>query len=370
MPLLGPLVTVLYSILPFLVVMTVVVFFHELGHFLVARWCGVKIDAFSIGFGPEIVGRYDRHGTRWRIAAIPLGGYVKFHGDLNAASSASAEDVAAMPAAERAVTFQAKSVARRAAIVAAGPIANFILALVVLTGMFYAEGRPSPEARVGAVVADSAAGRGGFIQGDLITTIEGKPVASFADMHDVIAGNGGVPLHFGIERDGHALELTATPEAHDEKGPSGTVKIGVLGVQAVMEPVSFVDAAGGAGRAFWSVVSGTGRYVGGLLVGREKPDQLSGPIGIASVAGQAARMGIGMVLNVVAILSISIGLINLVPVPLLDGGHLLYFAFEAIRGRPMSLGAQEFGFKIGLALVSMLMIFATYNDLLHHFTRG
>ena len=341
MPLLGPLVSVLYSIVPFLVVMTVVVFFHELGHFLVARWCGVKIDAFSIGFGPEIVGRVDRHGTRWRIAAIPLGGYVKFHGDLNAASGPAAADVAAMPPAERAVTFQGKSVGQRAAIVAAGPIANFILALVVLTGMFYAEGRPSPEARVGTVMADSAAGRAGIEQGDLITTIDGKPVASFADMHDVIAGGGGVPLRFGIERDGHSLDLTATPDLREEKGPTGTVRVGVLGVQAVMEPVSLADSAGGAGRAFWSVVSGTGRYVGGLLVGREKPDQLSGPIGIASVAGQAARMGIGMVLNVVAILSISIGLINLVPVPLLDGGHLLYFAFEAIRGRPMSLGARS-----------------------------
>ena len=369
MPLLGPLVSILYSVVPFVVVMTVVVFFHELGHFLVARWCGVQVDAFSIGFGPEIAGRYDRHGTRWRIACIPLGGYVKFHGDLDAASLTSTEGVAAMPPAERARTFQAKSVGRRAAIVAAGPLANFVLAMVVLTGMFYVEGRPSTEARVGTVMADSAAGRAGFEQGDLIRTIAGKPVATFADMHDVIAGDPGMPLRFGIERDGHELELTATPDAHEEKGPSGSVRIGVLGVQAVMERVSLFESAGGAGRAFWAVVSGTGRYVGGLVLGREKPDQLSGPIGIASVAGQAARLGIGMVLNLVAILSISIGLINLVPVPLLDGGHLLYFAFEAIRGRPMSHGAQEFGFKIGLALVSMLMIFATYNDL-HHFTRG
>ena len=370
MPLFGPLVSALYSIVPFLVVMTVVVFFHELGHFLVARWCGVKIDAFSIGFGPEIVGRYDRHGTRWRIAAIPLGGYVKFHGDLNAASVSTAADVVSMPPTERALTFQGKSVGQRAAIVAAGPIANFILAIVVLTGMFYAEGRPSPDARIGAVIAGSAASKGGFAKGDLIKAIGGKPVASFADMHDIIAGDGGVALQFAVERDGHALDLTATPDIHQENGPSGTTQVGVLGVQAVMEPVSLVESAQGAGRAFWAVVSGTGHYVGGLLIGREKPDQLSGPIGIASVAGQAARMGIGMVLNVVAILSISIGLINLVPVPLLDGGHLLYFAFEAVRGRPMSLGAQEFGFKIGLALVSMLMIFATYNDLLHHFSRG
>ena len=369
MSLFGPVGTLLLTLVSFVFIMTVVVFFHELGHFLVGRWCGVKVDAFSIGFGPEIYGRVDAHGTRWRVAAVPLGGYVKFHGDMNAASAGIAEGVAAMPEAERALTFQAKSVGRRAAIVAAGPIANFILALVVLTGLIYAEGRPSPDPRIGGLVADSAAARAGFEPGDVIRSIDGKPVASFAAMHDLIAGQGGVPLRFEVDRDGLSREITATPDVRDVKGPGGQTRVGVLGVEAVMERIGLVQSMSGAANGVWAVVAGTGHYVGGLILGREKADQLSGPIGIASVAGQAARMGFGMVLNVVAILSVSIGLINLVPVPLLDGGHLLYFAFEALRGRPMSLGAQEFGFKVGLALVSMLMIFATYNDILH-FVRG
>ncbi len=373
---LSPVVAVLYTVVPFVFVMTVVVFFHELGHFLVGRWCGVRIDTFSIGFGPELFARVDRRGTRWRIAAVPLGGYVRFHGDMNAASLQSDEALAHMPAGERSVTFAAQTVAERAAIVAAGPIANFLLALVILTGIFYVEGRSILLPRVASVQPDSAAARGGFAPGDIVLSIDGQQIQSFFDMQSVISGASGIPLAFVVERDGREVPLDATPERRDVKGPLGTSSIGVLGVAAStsaadirQEKLGLAQSVSEAARDTWFVIQRTGSYVGGLVMGREKPDQLSGPIGVAGVAGQVARIGIGPLFNLIAILSISIGLINLVPVPLLDGGHLLYFAFEALRGKPMSSGAQEFGFKVGLALVSMLMIFATYNDLLH-FARG
>jgi regulator of sigma E protease len=370
MSFLGPVSSVLYTVVPFVFVMTVVVFFHEMGHFLVGRWCGVKVDAFSIGFGPELFGRVDRHGTRWRVAAVPLGGYVKFHGDINAASVG--ETGVRMTEAERATTFGAQPVWERAAVVAAGPIANFLLALVILTAIFYAEGRSILLPRVASVQADSAAAKAGFAPGDVIASIDGRPVDSFLDMQKIVSASSGVPLAFGVERGGQGVSLVATPERREVKGPLGTSSIGVLGVGASTDPADVRHEPMGLGASMseaagdtWFVIDRTASYVGGLLVGREKPDQLSGPIGVAGVAGQVARVGIVPLFNLIAILSISIGLINLVPVPLLDGGHLLYFAFEALRGRPMSLGAQEFGFKVGLALVAMLMIFATYNDIAH-----
>ncbi len=372
MSLFGPVLALLHTVVPFVFVMTVVVFFHELGHFLVGRWCGVQVDVFSIGFGPELFARTDRHGTRWRIAAVPLGGYVKFHGDLNAASAGAGDTVPAMPEAERARTFTAQPVYERAAIVAAGPIANFILALVILTAIFYVEGRSVLLPRVASVVTGSAAEKAGFAPGDVVQSIDGRPVASFVDMQKVVSASSGVPLTFGVERAGQAVSLTATPDRRNVKGPLGEASIGVLGVAASTDPADIRSERLGLGASVseaaqntWFVIDRTATYIGGLVIGREKPDQLSGPIGVAGVASQVAQIGIGPLFNLIAILSISIGLINLVPVPLLDGGHLLYFAFEAVRGRPMSLGAQEFGFKVGLALVSMLMIFATYNDIAH-----
>lgn len=372
MSLFGPVLTLLHTLVPFVFVMTVVVFFHELGHFLVGRWCGVQVDVFSIGFGPELFARTDRHGTRWRVAAIPLGGYVKFHGDMNAASAGPSDAIAAMPEAERARTFTAQPVYERAAVVAAGPIANFILALVILSGLFYVEGRSILLPRVASVVAGSAAEKAGFAAGDVVHSIDGRPIDSFVDMQKIVSVSSGVPLSFGIERGGQDLSLIGTPERRDVKNPLGTSNTGVLGVSASTDPADVRNVRLGLGASVveaahetWFVIDRTASYIGGLVIGREKPDQLSGPIGVAGVAGQVAKIGIGPLFNLIAILSISIGLINLVPVPLLDGGHLLYFAFEALRGKPMSVGAQEFGFKVGLALVSMLMIFATYNDISH-----
>ncbi len=358
------------TLVPFLFVLTIVVFFHELGHFLVGRWCNVKVDIFSLGFGPELVGFTDRKGTRWRIAAVPLGGYVKFHGDLNAASAQSESALADMTEDERRLTFAAKGVGQRAAIVAAGPIANFILAIAIFTGTFAIQGRNILLPKVETVVPDSAAAKAGFMPGDFVISIDGGKIDSFADMQRIVSASSETPLAFEIQRGDKILPLTAVPERKDVKSPFGATRIGVLGVSASSDPADFKTERLGLLQSFeaaasetWFIIDRTGSYIEGLFVGRETTAQISGFIGIAKVSGEVAKIGFGALLNLAAILSISIGLINLFPVPLLDGGHLMYFAFEAIRGRPMSEKAQELGFRLGLALVSMLMIFATYNDL-------
>jgi regulator of sigma E protease len=360
-------------IIPFLFVLTIVVFFHELGHFLVARWCGVKVLVFSIGFGPEIVGFNDRKGTRWKISAIPLGGYVKFFGDDTAASTPDPEAIAAMAPAERRQSFHHQPVAGRAAIVAAGPIANFLLAIVIFAGIFMFYGKQNTTPRVDAVQPDSVAAAAGFKPGDLVVSINGQKIENFTDMQRLVSISAGQTLAVEIERDGKRQVLTAVPALQERKDNFGnTLRLGVLGISRSMapedlklDPVPPLAAIGLGVKETWFVVERTLSYLGGVVVGRESADQLGGPIRIAQVSGQVATGGIVPLVHLAAVLSVSIGLLNLFPIPLLDGGHLLFYAIEAIRGRPLSERAQEFGFRIGLTLVLMLMIFATFNDIVH-----
>jgi regulator of sigma E protease len=360
-------------IVPFLFVLTIVVFFHELGHFLVARWCGVRVLVFSIGFGPELVGFNDRHGTRWKLAAIPLGGYVKFYGDENAASVPDQATLAAMGATERRQSFFGQPVGSRAAIVAAGPIANFILAIVIFAGIFMFYGKQSTAARVDSIQADSAAAAAGFVQGDVVVAIDGRPIASFNDMQRIVSGSAGRELTVTVDRGGATTNLKAVPALKEVKDNFGNVhRIGVLGITRSMAPDDLklqradpVTAVVMGVEETWFVVERTLSYIGGVIVGREAADQLGGPIRIAQVSGQVASIGIVALIHLAAVLSVSIGLLNLFPIPLLDGGHLLFYAIEAIRGRPLSERAQEYGFRVGLAIVLMLMIFATFNDILH-----
>jgi regulator of sigma E protease len=358
-------------IVPFIFVLSLVVFFHELGHFLVGRWCGVKVDVFSLGFGPELFHFVDRRGTRWRIGALPLGGFVKFHGDANGASMTDAAAVAAMSKEDRAVSFFAQSVWKRAAIVAAGPVANFILAIVIFTGIFYVGGRSLLAPLVDKVAVGSAAEAAGFEPGDLILSIDGRKIESFEDMQRIVQTASDSGLTFDVERAGKIVELVATPRWREVKTAFGTTRVGVLGVEANGQPQNWRVQRYELGESFvratsetWYVVARTGSYLGGLVMGRESADQLSGPIRIAEVSGEMAKLGIAALLNLAAILSISVGLLNLMPVPLLDGGHLFYYAVEAARGRAIGERTQEFGFKVGLTLVAGLMIFATYNDIL------
>lgn len=360
-------------IIPFLFVLTVIVFVHEMGHFLVARWCGVKVAAFSIGFGPELFGWTDRQGTRWRLSAIPLGGYVKFAGDENAASAPSREQLARMSEEERRSTFFFKPLWQRAAVVAAGPAANFILAIAVFAVLFMVNGRSLVEARISAVEPESPAAAAGFEPGDLIVEVDGRDIASFSDVQKIVSGSAGEPLTFTVERGGQALTLVATPERREIEDPFGnTYTSGILGIRRseastelpreYLGPVEAVVA--GAGET-WYVTTRTLDILWGIVTGRESADQLGGPIRVAQVSGDVATLGFAALMGLAAMLSVSIGLINLFPIPMLDGGHLMFYAIEAVRGRPLSERAQDIGFRIGLACVLLLMIFATFNDIKH-----
>ncbi|HZL40259.1 MAG TPA: RIP metalloprotease RseP [Pseudolabrys sp.] len=360
-------------LVPFLFVLTIVVFFHELGHFLVARLCGIKVLTFSIGFGPEIVGFYDRYGTRWKLSAVPLGGYVKFLGDENAASKPDHVAAANMTEAEKAVSFIHKPVGPRAAVVAAGPIANFILAIVIFAAVFMIFGRQITSARVDTVQPNSAAQAAGFQPGDLVVAINGENIDSFAEMQRIVSINAGDPLTIEVERGGVHVTLKATPELKELKDNFGNVhRLGVLGISRSMAPgdiktqkVNPLQAVVMGVQETWFVVDRTISYIGGIFAGRESADQLGGPIRIAQISGQVASAGFVALIHLTAVLSVSIGLLNLFPIPLLDGGHLLFYGIEAARGRPLSERSQEVGFRIGLAIVVMLMIFATFNDILH-----
>ncbi|ABE62517.1 site-2 protease, Metallo peptidase, MEROPS family M50B [Nitrobacter hamburgensis X14] len=360
-------------IVPFLFVLTIVVFFHELGHFLVGRWAGVKILTFSVGFGPELAGFNDRHGTRWKLSAIPLGGYVKFFGDDSEASTPSNAILASMTAEERAGSFHHKKVLPRAAIVAAGPIANFILAIFIFAGLFMIFGKPSTTPRVDTVQAGSAAEAAGFKAGDIVTAINGSGIDSFSDMQRIVGTSAGETLTFAVKRGDSVIDLRGTPQLKEIKDRFGNEhRIGVLGIAHATSPgdvtterVNPATAVWLGVKETWFVVDSTMAYIGGIFTGREDADQIGGPLRIAQISGQVATIGPAALIHLAAVLSISIGLLNLFPVPLLDGGHLLFYAVEAVRGRPMSERAQEMGFRIGLGLVLMLMVFATYNDILH-----
>lgn len=371
--------------IPFLIVLTIVVFFHELGHFLIARLCGVRVVTFSIGFGPELAGFNDRHGTRWKLAAVPLGGYVKFLGDDSAASTPDSSGLASMTPSERRESFHYQHVAKRAAIVAAGPIANFILAIAIFAGVFAFYGKQIASPRVDTVQPNSAAAAAGLQPGDLVLDIDGTRIESFSDMQRIVGISAGRTLAIKVERGSQEVTLQATPQLQEMKDNFGNVhQVGVLGIGRSMSAADIRTERASIGKAIvmgaeecWFIVDRTASYLVGVIMQREKADQLGGPARIAQFAGQVWQAGysngggfgaaiIGL-LSFTAMLSVSIGLLNLFPVPLLDGGHLLFYAIEAIRGRPLSEQVQEMGFRIGLALVLMLMIFATYNDTLHFF---
>lgn len=358
-------------LIPFLFVLTVVVFFHELGHFLVARWNGVRVLVFSIGFGPELFGFNDRHGTRWKVSAIPLGGYVKFFGDENAASVPDHEAAAAMNSAERKQSFVHQPVGPRAAIVAAGPLANFILAIAIFAGLFMLFGKQSTAARVESIQPESAAAAAGFQPGDLVLSINGRAIESFSEMQRIVSTSAGETLTIDVDRGGTRVTLKAVPALKEVKDNFGNVhRIGVLGIsrsiapsELKMEPVGPATAVWLGIKETWTIIETTLSYISRIVVGRDNADQLGGPIMIAQVSGQVATLGVAAILHFVAVLSVSIGLLNLFPVPLLDGGHLLFYALEFIRGRPLSERAQEIGFRIGFVLVAALMVFATKNDI-------
>ncbi len=349
----------------FLFVITVVVFFHELGHFLAARLCGVKVDTFSIGFGREIVGFNDRKGTRWKFSWIPMGGYVKFAGDADPSSRSDPETLKNMDPAERAGSLHFKPLHQRAFVAASGPLANFILAIVIFTLAFMISPTiPSEPPTIAEISADSAAEAAGVQVGDVIQSVDGVAVAQFPELQRLVSDSNGRELRLRVLRNGESLEIFAAPRPTEFTNAAGALTTAFrLGIVPRYEPLAFPQAFVRAVTQTWSIIQRTVGYLGDIFVGRASTNELSGPLGIARAAGDVAATGFIALLNLTAFISVAIGFANLLPIPVLDGGHLLYYAFEAVLGRPLGERAQEVGFRLGLALVLCLMLLATFNDL-------
>jgi len=352
----------------FLVVLTALVFVHELGHYAIARRNGVRVEVFSVGFGPELFGFTDKVGTRWKFSAIPLGGYVKMFGE---ASLESHQDVVMTPD-QKAVSFSHKRLGQRAAIVFAGPAANFIFAIIVLAGLFMVAGRPMPqefvEAGIGGVVEGSAADQAGLVAGDRIRAVDGAPIGDFFDLKTAVEASEGRPLAFEIQRDDTVFTATVTPRIVTSTTDAVEIKAYRLGVYApgpTYVRLGPLSAVWQAVVETWRLTLGTLAAVGEIIVGDRGADELGGPLRIAKLSGDFAESGVVTLFGFMALLSINLGLINLFPIPILDGGHLLFYAIEAVRGRPLGERAQEYGLRIGLALILSLMVFVTINDFVH-----
>jgi regulator of sigma E protease len=397
------------AIVAFLILLTIIVFFHEYGHFFFARLLGVRVDVFSIGFGKPIARWVDRKGTEWRIALIPLGGYVKFFGDANAASQAS-EDVveeSAGPATtqfprpaeksevgrgmtpeEKKVCFHFKPVWVRATIVAAGPLANFALAIAIFWSLLMVFGDVAVKPRIGAVEAGSAAAEAGFMAGDTILSVNGRRVKDFNDLSIAAKLGAGETLTFEVERDGKAVILKAEPRREEMEDAFGNkVIVGKLGIAAdpnsrMLIRYKPLEALGKAAERVGGILEATVRFLGRLILGKEDARQMGGPLKMAQYAGQAAMSGfdesgyttepsfitklkvsLATFINLAAVVSVSIGFLNLLPVPVLDGGHLLYYGYEAVAGKPLGARAQAIGFRVGIVLLASLMLFVTWNDI-------
>lgn len=356
------------TIVSFLLIISIVVFVHELGHFLVARWNGVRVEVFSIGFGREIFGFDDRHGTRWKVSLIPMGGYVKFFGDADEASARS--DTDGLSEEDRKVAFPFKSLGQRAAIVFAGPAFNFLFAIAVFAAVFMSVGRPVSTSIIGDVEPGTAAAEAGLQAGDRITAIEGNAVERFQDIQRLVPLYGADAMEITFERDGESRTVVARPQWREVEDPFGKVqKTPILGIRASAEGLGVerlgpIDATVAAVENTWSVTSGTLVAFGQMISGVRGTEDIGGPLRIAEFSGQAAQMGVVNFMLFVAILSVNLGLINLFPIPMLDGGHLLFYGFEAVRGKPLGERAQELGLRLGLMVVFGIMIFATWNDIL------
>ncbi|NQW00704.1 MAG: RIP metalloprotease RseP [Rhodospirillales bacterium] len=356
-------------IVVFLLVLTVLVFVHEWGHYWVARRNNVRVEVFSIGFGPEIYGWNAASGTRWKISAIPLGGYVKMFGEGDDASNTA--DRPPLTEEEKAVSFHYKSIGQRAAIVAAGPIVNFIFAIFAFAVLAGVIGTAVPLAAVGKVVKDSAAAAAGLLPGDQFVSIDGENINYFSDLRRIVSASPNKSLAFVVNRDGEELQVNATPLPSVRTNPEGVeVEVGLLGVEWNPEFIEYerqnpVMALWIGVERTYFVTTNILSYIGDMVSGRRGTDELGGPLRIAQISGEMAKQGLAEVILLMAMLSVNLGLINLFPIPMLDGGHLAFYAIEALLGKPLGEKAQEYGFRFGLILVLMLVVFVTWNDLVH-----
>lgn len=351
------------SVFAFIAVLTVLVFVHEMGHYLAARQCGVRVEVFSIGFGPELFGRTAANGTRWKFSAIPFGGYVKMFGEQG-------PDEDNPPASEEDLreSFFLKPLRQRAWIVFAGPLANFVFAIIVLAGLFVVLGQPHTPADVGKVIEGSAAERAGLKAGDRFVSIDATPIERFEQVRQIVELSPGKPLEMEVRRGNEIIRLTAIPDAIEETRFGSTQMIGRLGVSRTGSDMVLIkyDPLTATWKAITHTFVLTGNIldaVGQIITGQRTAKELGGPVRIAQISGEMAQAGLVMVIQFAAILSINLGLINLFPIPLLDGGHLVFYAVEALRGRPLGERAMGLSLNIGLALILCLTVFVTWNDL-------
>ena len=366
--------------IPFLVALTILVFVHELGHYTVARWAGVRVEVFSIGFGTELKGWNDTKGTRWKFCAIPLGGYVKMFGESEVIAEDNEDREATerpMTDAERAVSFHHKTLMQRSAIVLAGPLVNFLFAILLFAGLFTIAGVPQLDtsqplqAIVGSVSSGSPADIAKLRRGDKILKMGAVDIASFGDLQNVVRKSPGVRMAARIERDGQIITVFVIPNRREVRQDDGTVVIqGLLGITAEPGKVLYVrtNPLTAIGLGFERTYAMTVRileYLRDIIAGSQSADDLGGIIRIAQISGQVAELGLASYITFLAVLSVNLGLINLFPIPLLDGGHLAFYVIEAIRGKPLGMKAQEYGFRLGLIFVIALFLFVTWNDLVH-----
>ncbi len=356
----------LLTVLAFFLVIGPLVFIHEMGHYLAGRWFGVKAEAFSIGFGRELAGWTDRRGTRWKLALLPLGGYVKFAGDMNPASQPTTEWLS-LPAAERQATFQAKPVWQRAIIVAAGPFVNFVLAILILAGFALAYGDARTPSVVGQAIPGTAAAAAGLRVGDRVTALGGREVETFEDMVRFVKIRAGERVRVDYVRGDVPQSVEAvigTQVQEDRFGNS--YKVGLLGIAPgapVIEPVGVLEAPIVAVNRTGQIVGMMVETIGQIISGRRSVKELGGPLSIAKVSGEQISLGTDAFVFLIALVSINLGFINLLPVPMLDGGHLLFYAIEAVRRRPVAPEAVEWAYRGGLVAVLALMLLVTFNDL-------
>lgn len=362
-----------HYVISFALVISVIVFVHEFGHFLAARLCGVKIEVFSIGFGRELIGRTDRHGTRWKIALWPLGGFVRMFGDASAASTPDAKQLDKMSAAEKKVSFHHKPLWAKAIIVAAGPAANFLLTIAVFTYFIFTVGLSSTQPVVGEIIKHTPAAAAGLKEGDRILMVNSIAIETFNDIPETIATNLGKPIRLKVQRGSKTFTVKLTPKIIAEKDAlNNDIKrpmIGLRSQQLTYQEVGLLRAVGAAARKTYDMCAVSLKLLGQMITGQRSADELKGPLGIAKMSGEVTQQGetmgetLRLFLWFVALLSVNLGMVNLFPIPMLDGGHLLFYAIEALRGRPLAERIQEYSFRFGLAVIGSLMAFTLFNDM-------
>ncbi|MTI08181.1 RIP metalloprotease RseP, partial [Curvivirga aplysinae] len=357
------------------IVLGILIFVHEMGHYLVARWCGVRIETFSIGFGKEIFGWTDKQGTRWKVALIPLGGYVKMFGEKDGANPGdhAESQTTNLTDEEKKVSFAYKTLPQRAAIVAAGPLINFAFAIVIFAGLFMFIGKPVQSDfmvdGIGDVVEGSAADLAGFEKGDVILAGNGVEINEFRDLVSIVQESKGAPVSFTISRNGLNKELVAQAQetviGEQDGKEIKAYRLGIMGVSAKMVSLGIVGSIVEATTYTWDITVMTFQEIGRLFVGQGDVDNLGGPIKIAQMSSEVGDLGGLAIINFIALLSINLGLLNLLPIPMLDGGHLLFYAIEGVLRRPISEKIQEISLRFGLAFLLTLMVFVMGNDILN-----